>query len=773
MGIEEDIKLILAASHEDPFSFLGMHLVGSDEGQHIEVRAFLPETEEAWVIAEETGMAPLKKGTGQGVSGKGPETTAVPRIEKAYSMEKLDDHGFFGLNLPHQKQFPYRLRIKLDHGGMKEFHDPYSFGQVLTDYDLHLIGEGTHYEAYERLGAHIIKVDGVRGVHFALWAPNAKRVSVIGDFNGWDNRKHLMRSLGLSGIWEIFIPEIGEGEIYKFEVKSRLRKYRAVKADPYGFYFEYRPKSASIVYDLSKYKWEDESWMKRRSTHNWFESPVSVYEVHAGSWKRAERGKERFLTYRELAEELVSYVKGMGYTHIELMPVAEHPLDASWGYQTIGYFAPTSRFGTPDDFMFFVDRCHQNNIGVILDWSPAHFPKDAHGLAFFDGTCLYEHEDPRKGEHRDWGTLIFNYGRNEVRNFLISNALFWFEKYHIDGFRVDAVASMLYLDYSRKKGEWIPNIHGGNENLEAIDFIKKFNEVAHHYFPGILTIAEESTAWPGVTRPVYLGGLGFDMKWNMGWMNDMLEYISKDPVHRKFHHNHLTFSLLYAFSENFILVLSHDEVVHGKKSLLNKMPGDMWQKFANLRLFYGYMYSHPGKKLLFMGGEIGQWDEWKFDGQLDWRLLENDQHRLLQKYVRDINRIYRAERSLHEADSDHRGFEWIDFRDTENCIISFIRHARASDDYLIVVCNFTPVPRYGYRIGVPEKCCYRELMNSDSKEYWGSDLGNQGRVCSEDRPWHGKPYSMDITIPPLAAMYFKPDRDVQENREQKGIIRTP
>jgi len=736
---KEDIRRIIEGVHPDPFSVLGIHRTG--ERKNVEIRAFLPEAGEAWIIDIKTG--------------------------EEYAMEKVDKSGFYFVGIHGKELFPYRIRIKKDDGEMSSFKDPYSFGPVLTDYDLHLIGEGSHYNVYEKLGAHIITVKGVKGVHFAVWAPSAKSVHVIGDFNRWDNRRHPMRLLGKGGIWEVFIPEIGEGEKYKFEIRSKYHRYRAVKSDPHGSYFEYRPKTASIVYDIDNYKWNDKKWTQKRRRVNWFESPVSIYEVHLGSWMRVSEEKGRFLTYRELADRLVRYVKEMGYTHIELLPVAEHPLDASWGYQTIGYFAATSRHGTPDDFMFFIDTCHRNNIGVILDWSPAHFPKDGHGLGFFDGTWLYEHQDPRKGEHRDWGTLIFNYGRNEVKNFLISNALFWFDKYHIDGLRVDAVASMLYLDYSRKRGEWIPNVFGGNENLEAIDFIKKFNEVTHRYFPGTLTIAEESTAWPGVTKPVYLGGLGFDMKWNMGWMNDMLEYISKEPIHRKHHHNNLTFSLLYAFSENFILVLSHDEVVHGKKSMLNKMPGDMWQKFANLRLFYGYMYGHPGKKLLFMGGEIGQWDEWKFDHSLDWHLLDYEPNGKLQRYVKDVNKIYLSESALHEVDFDHKGFEWIDFRDTDKSLISFIRRAKNKEDHIVVVCNFTPVPRQSYRIGVPGKYFYREVLNSDSSEYWGSNVGNAGGVYSEDRPWHGKSYSINIVIPPLSVLYFKP---VIEETERKTAL---
>lgn len=735
MGLKEDIKLIVDGLHGDPFSVLGMHMLGEGDEKGIEVRAFLPEAEEAWIVDEAT--------------------------QKMHAMEKVHKKGFYAVRLPGEI-FPYRIGIKTTEGEISEIVDPYSFGQVLTDYDLHLIGEGSHYKKYEKLGAHVIELGGVKGVHFAVWAPNAKSASVIGDFNAWDGRRHPMRLLVGSGIWEIFIPGLGEGELYKFDIKSRYHNYRTVKADPYGFCFEMRPKSASIVHEINRYSWSDKKWMKKRERMNWFEAPMSVYEVHLGSWMRCKEEENRFLTYRELAGLLIPYVKFMGFTHIELLPVSEHPLDASWGYQTVGYFAPTSRFGAPEDFMVFVDMCHRNDIGVILDWVPAHFPKDGHGLGFFDGTCLYEHMDKRKGEHKDWGTLVFNYGRKEVMNFLISNALFWLEKYHIDGLRVDAVASMIYLDYSRRPGEWIPNIYGGNENLEAIEFIKKFNEITHELFPGILTIAEESTAWPGVSRPVYLGGLGFDMKWNMGWMNDMLVYISKDPIHRRYHHNNLTFGLIYAFTENFVLVLSHDEVVHGKSSMLSKMPGDPWRKFANLRLFYGFMYAHPGKKLLFMGDELGQWDEWKFDQGLDWQVLEKEQHRKLQKFVRDLNSAYVTEASLHKVDFEANGFEWIDFRDADNSIIAFIRRAKGPDDHIVVVCNFTPMPRQGYRIGVPERCFYEEILNSDSQEYWGSNMGNLGGVTSENVPWHGKPYSVKITIPPLAVLYFKPGRKDSE-----------
>lgn len=730
MTLKEHIKLIVKAEHWDPFVVLGVHEMESAGKKAIVVRAFLPDADEAWVIDVNE--------------------------EKTYKMEKINKAGFFEKKFEDRKDFfRYKLRIKTFDGRTSEFYDPYSFLPVLSDFDLYLIGEGSHYKNYEKLGSHVMEINGIKGVHFAVWAPNAKRVSIVGDFNNWDGRRHQIRVLGSSGIWELFIPGLNEGEIYKFEIKSQSGDI-FLKADPYAFFFEVRPKSASIVYNVNQYKWNDSEWMGMRSKANWFESPISVYEVHLSSWMRVPEEENRFLTYRELADKLIAYAKEMGYTHIELMPVTEHPLDASWGYQTIGYFAPTSRHGTPSDFMYFMDKCHQNNIGVIIDWVPAHFPRDAHGLGYFDGTCLYEHEDPRKGEHKDWGTLIFNYGRNEVRNFLISNALFWLEKYHVDGLRVDAVASMIYLDYSRKEGGWIPNIFGGRENLEAIDFFKKFNEVVHQQHPGVLIVAEESTAWPGVSRPTYLGGLGFSLKWNMGWMNDILEYFSKEPVHRKYHHNNLTFSLLYAFTENFMLVLSHDEVVHGKRSILSKMPGDMWQKFANVRLLYGFMYGHPGKKLLFMGGEIGQWDEWYHERSIDWQLLQYEPHQNLRRYVRDLNRLYKSEPSLYEVDFNYSGFEWIDFHDADQSIISFIRRAKRDDDFLVFICNFTPVPRYNYRIGVPRAGFYKEILNSDSSEYWGSNIGNSGGVLAEEILWHGRPYSINITLPPLAVVVFKP-----------------
>jgi 1,4-alpha-glucan branching enzyme len=731
-NLEEQIKLIINADHWDPFQVLGIHVMDGDN-RKVAVRAFLPEAKQAWIVDDYSN--------------------------NSFVMNKINKAGFFEAIIDKKRAFPYHIRIKSYEGKISEFIDPYSFLPVLTEYDLHLIGEGTHYINYEKLGAHVMEINGIKGVHFAVWAPNAKHVSVIWDFNNWDRRRHQMRVLGSSGIWEIFIPSLEEGALYKFKIKSSFKKHITEKADPYAFYSESRPKSASIVHDINKYRWNDREWIKMRSKKNWLESPVSIYEVHLGSWMRIPEEENRFLTYRETADRLIDYVKGMGYTHIELLPVTEHPLDASWGYQTIGYFATTSRFGTPEDFMYFVDKCHQNGIGVIIDWAPAHFPTDSHGLGVFDGTCLYEHQDPQKGFHPDWGTKIFNYGRNEVRNFLISNALFWFEKYHIDGLRVDAVASMLYLDYSRRQGEWIPNIFGGNENLEAIDFLKKFNEIVHHYHPGVFTIAEESTAWPGVSKPTYVGGLGFSMKWNMGWMHDMLEYMSKDPVHRKYHQNNLTFSLLYAFTENFILPFSHDEVVHGKCSILNKMPGDMRQKFSNIRLIYGYMYSHPGKKLLFMGGEFGQWDEWNHEKSIDWHLLNYRPHRRLQKYVMDLNCLYQSEPALYEIDFSYEGFEWIDFHDTDNSTISFMRKAKDPRDFLVIVSNFTPVPRMGYRIGVPENCFYKEILNSDSYLYWGSNMGNAGGVHSEQTACQGKPYSIKIILPPLSVLIFKPFRN--------------
>ncbi len=626
----------------------------------------------------------------------------------------------------------------------------------LTDFDLFLLGKGTHYRTYEKLGAHLLEEDGKKGVYFAVWAPNAQYVSVIGSFNNWEAWIHKMTPIGNSGVWELFIPGVKEGDQYKFEIKGQ-GGFWAQKSDPYAFAAEVRPRTASVVFDLGRYEWNDAEWINQRGQTRWHERPVSVYEIHMGSWKRKVEEGNRWLTYRELAEQLIPYVKEMGYTHIELMPIAEHPFDGSWGYQTSGYFAPTSRFGTPDDFRFFVDRCHQAGIGVILDWVPAHFPKDAHGLGYFDGTHLYEHADPRLGEHMDWGTLIFNYGRNEVSGFLLSNAVFWAHEYHIDGLRVDAVASMLYLDYSRKAGQWIPNRHGGRENLEAIEFIKHFNSMVHAECPGFLTFAEESTAFPQVSHPVDFGGLGFDFKWNMGWMNDTLKYFSKDPVHRKYHQGDLTFSMIYAFTENFILPFSHDEVVHGKASLLDKMPGDFWQKFANQRLLFAYMFAHPGKKLLFMGCEIGQWREWDAATSLDWNLLAYDPHRKLKTLVAKLNSLYTGEAALYDIESSWQGFDWIDFHDAASSVVSFLRKGRDSQEIIVCILNLTPTPRNGYRIGLPQAGDWKVILNTDAATYGGSNAGPKEEAVYDAHhlPWHGKGFSIQLDLPPLGALMLK------------------
>ncbi len=622
----------------------------------------------------------------------------------------------------------------------------------MSAFDLYLFSEGTLYRAYEKLGSHLKTVNGKAGVSFAVWAPNATGVSVVGDFNRWDGRKNPMNPVDSSGIWETFVPDLTEGTLYKYEIKTRKGEL-LLKADPYAFYSETRPKTASIVWDINRYAWQDSDWMQNRKEKQHLAAPLNIYELHLGSWMR---GKENtFLDYRNLAPKLAEYILRMGFSHVELLPFTEHPLDESWGYQTTGYFAPTSRFGTPDDFAYLIDHLHQNGIGVIADWVPAHFPKDGHSLARFDGTALYEHTHPKQSEHKDWGTLIFNYGRYEVANFLINSALFWLDKYHIDGLRVDAVASMLYLNYSKNPGEWIPNRFGGNENLEAISFLKKLNQVIYGYHPDVFTAAEESTSWPMVSRPTYAGGLGFGYKWNMGWMHDSLHYFSRDAVYRKFHQQNLTFALLYAFNENFILPLSHDEVVHGKASLLSRMPGDDWQKFANLRLLLGYMYTQPGKKLLFMGAEIGQWREWDAFSSIDWHLLQYEPHQKLQLFVRDLNLFYRNQTPLYQLDTDPSGFEWIDFNDTEGSIISYQRYGKDRTDSLIVVCNFTPVPRFSYRVGVREPGFYRELFNSDSGYYGGSNLGNSGGLETQKIPSHNRPFSLPLTLPPLATLVLK------------------
>ncbi len=646
-----------------------------------------------------------------------------------------------------------RLKPRAEFKAGEVIHGP----TLLSEYDIHLFKEGNFFKMFEKLGAHIMIVEGEKGTHFALWAPNAKGVSVIGDFNGWKSDTHpLVVRWDGSGIWEGFIPGLGKGSLYKFHIVSKHRKYRVDKGDPLGFCWEISPRTATVIWDLD-YQWEDGEWMMNRKKHNDLCAPLSVYEVHLGSWRRSSEKSNRFLTYRETVPFLVEYVKDMGFTHVELLPVMEHPFYGSWGYQVVGYFAPTSRYGKPQDFMFLIDQLHQNDIGVILDWVPSHFPSDEHGLAYFDGTHLYEHEDPRKGFHPDWKSYIFNYGRNEVRNFPISNALFWLDKYHIDGLRLDAVASMLYLDYSRKEGEWIPNEYGGRENIEAITFMKRLNEAVYGFFPDVQTVAEESTAWPMVTQPAYLGGLGFGMKWNMGWMYDVLDYMSKDPVYRKHQHNQLTFSIWYAFYENFILPLSHDEVVHGKGSLLGKMPGDDWQKFANLRLLLGFMYTHPGKKLLFMGSEFGQGREWTHEESLDWYLLEYFPHQGVQKWVKDLNRFYRSTPALHELDFEQDGFEWLDFSDWEKSIISYIRRGKDSRNLILVACNFTPVVRSNYKVGVPGKGFWREVLNSDAKEYGGSGQGNLGGVEARPIPLHKREYSISVTLPPLSVLVFRQD----------------
>jgi len=718
-----EVESIVGGFHGDPFRLLGPHAVRRrGKPPSWVVRAFLPQAAEAEVLLD----------------------------DRSCPMERQHPEGFFVAQIegdPHA----YRLRIKPPDGELREFEDPYRFPPLLTEFELHLHGEGTHYEAYNSLGAHVVRVDGVEGVRFAVWAPNAEVVSVVGDFNDWDNRRHPMR-LREGGVWEIFLPGLGEGVNYKYYVRSRRHGHREMKADPYAFRSEAPPASSSVVARLDKHVWGDAEWMDSRSRRDLLTEPVSIYEVHLGSWLRGLNGET--LTYREAADKLAEYARRMAYTHIELLPITEHPFSGSWGYQPISYFAPTGRFGPPEDFMYFVDRCHQSGIGVIVDWVPAHFPKDAHGLAYFDGSALYEHSDPRLGEHKDWGTLIFNYGRNEVRCFLISSAMFWLNKYHIDGLRVDAVASMLYLDYSREPGEWLPNQYGGNENLDAIAFLRRFNELAHQV-PGVVTIAEESTSFAGVSRPVYLGGLGFTMKWNMGWMHDMLEYFSREAVHRKFHHKNITFSILYAFTENFVLPISHDEVVYGKKSLLSKMPGDEWQRFANARAFLAYMYAHPGKKLLFMGSEVGQYEEWSHEASVRWELLEFSYHRKLQTFVGALNRFYREQPALCQVDFHHGGFEWVDLHDVDSSVIAFLRRAQDPEDFLLFCCNFTPVPRQGYRFGVPAAGFYEELLNTDAEMFGGSNLGNAGGVVSQPVATHGRADSIRITLPPLAVVAFR------------------
>ena len=724
---------LLDGHHENPFEVLGPHEIVSAGQRAMAVRAFLPGSAQAWVVD--------------------------PGHNRPQPMRRIHPAGLYEAICPMQTNaanHQYLLRVADQRGAETTMHDPYAFPPLLSDFDLHLLAEGKHWTSYRKLGAQLRTVDGISGVNFALWAPNATGISIVGDFNEWNPRRHAMRKHIPSGIWELFVPGLADGAIYKYHIRHRDQVFE--KADPYGFAAELPPRTASKVADLARHSWNDGEWMANRRKNNGLDAPISVYEVHLGSWRRPAKDPNGWLNYRELAHQLVDYCREMGYTHLELMPVSEHPFSGSWGYQTVGYFAVTSRYGSPEDFMYFVDHCHQNGIGVFIDWVPAHFPRDAHGLRMFDGTHLYEHADPRQGEHPDWGTLIFNYERNEVRNFLISNGLFWFDQYHIDGLRVDAVASMIYLDYSRGPGQWIPNEFGGRENLGAISLLKEFNEQSHVHHPGVLTVAEESTAFTGVSRPTYLGGLGFSLKWNMGWMNDTLRYMRHDAVHRKYHHDELTFSLIYAFTENFALPFSHDEVVHGKGSLLDQMPGDLWQKFANLRLLYGYMFAHPGKKLQFMGCEFGQWNEWNHDGNLQWDLLQWSSHQGLQKYVADLNRIYRSEPALYEVDFESQGFEWIDCHNYEQSTLAFLRRAKNPQDHVIAACNFTPVPRTMHRLGVPELCWYDEISNSDSIYYGGGNLGNGPGRMAEALPWDGRPFSIPITLPPLGIVMLKPRR---------------
>jgi 1,4-alpha-glucan branching enzyme len=724
----DEVNLFVGGTHSDPFRVLGPHRVGDD----LEIRVFRPDARKIEIVLDQHPEEPI-------------------------AAQKIQQDGFFCATVRNAtRDLPYHLRVTAWDGSHYLTRDPYQYGPIMGEVDLHLFTEGQHWKIYDKFGAHVRTIGDANGVYFSVWAPNAQRGSVVGDFNGWDGRVNPMRKLVGSGVWELFLPGIKQGAHYKFEIRTQTGAL-LLKSDPFAFFNQHGKSTASLVYDLERYTWNDGAWMESRRTHNWPRSPISIYEVHLGSWRRKAEEGNRQLSYLELVETLLPYVLEMGYTHIELLPIAEHPFEGSWGYQVTNYFAPTSRFGPPDDFRHFIDKCHQAGIGVIMDWVPAHFPKDAHALAEFDGTDLYEHMDPRQGEHQDWGTLIFNYGRNEVRNFLIGNALFWLDKYHIDGLRVDAVASMLYLDYSRKPGQWIPNVYGGRENLDAIFFLKRFNEVCYERFPGIITVAEESTAWPGVSRPTYLGGLGFGFKWNMGWMHDFLQYMSIDPIYRRYHHGNITFSLLYAFTENFILVLSHDEVVYGKRSLLSKMPGDEWQKFANLRMFLGWMYGQPGKKLLFMGGEFGQRNEWNHDTSLDWHLINLPRHDGLRRLVQHLNYVYKNEPTLWQQDDTYEGFEWIDFHDADNSVVSFMRKSREGD-ILVFVVNATPVVRYNYRLGLPKAGFYREVINTDAETYGGSNVGNYGGVHSEARQWMGREYSALIQLPPLATVAFKFER---------------
>jgi len=726
---EAQINALVTARYQDVFSVLGMHAKPSGSG--LVARALLPGALAVEVIARLDG-------------------------KQVASLSRIHDAGLFEGTLGRRrKPFAYRLRVHYPQASL-DMEDPYAFAPQLDDKDLYLFSEGTQERAYRWMGAHVREVDGVSGTLFVLWAPAAGNVSVVGDFNGWDGRRHAMRKHPASGIWEIFVPAVGAGSNYKFEIRSAEGNLLPLKADPYAFAMQCRPETASRVAGDGQHEWQDAEWMAARATSaDPYQGPVSIYEVHAGSWRRKADDGNRYLTYRELADELIPYVREMGFTHLQLMPVSEYPFDGSWGYQPVGMYAPTSRFGTPDDFRYFMDCCHQQGIGVLLDWVPGHFPTDAHGLGRFDGTCLYEHEDMRKGYHPDWNTLIYNYGRAEVKSFLIANAMYWMDAFHVDGLRVDAVASMLYLDYSRQEGQWIPNEHGGRENLEAIELLRQVNNRVYFNYPGAMMVAEESTAWPGVSRPTDQGGLGFGFKWNMGWMNDTLKYMARDPVHRKYHHNEMTFGLVYGFSENFVLPLSHDEVVHGKGSLLAKMPGDEWQQFANLRAYYGFMWTHPGKKLLFMGCEFAQRQEWNHDQSLDWHLLGYSPHIQMQHLVKDLNRIYRELPALHQRDCDPGGFEWVDAENRDSSILAYIRRGGEDVPPVLVVVNMTPTVHQSYRVGVPAAGHYAERLNTDSGIYGGSNAGNGGGVTAKAEAHHGQPCSIDIVVPPLATLVFE------------------
>lgn len=729
---KKQLNLITSVKCAEPHAVLGMHPYKKGKTSGLVVRAFLDDAKSCEVV-----------------DVNDPQGTRYP-------LKRLSDDGFFeGIITGRKEVFQYRLRIERYNGEIRQFFDPYCFLPTLSDDDVYLYSEGNDHQVHNKHGAHIREINGVPGVSFVVWAPNAERVSVVGDFNHWDGRYHPMRSLGASGIWELFIPGVAEGNKYKYEIGTR-HGYAALKTDPYGTAFESPPNNASIVTKVDTYRWNDAEWIEKRKSTDWVNSPISIYEMHVGSWKKVVEDANRSLNYRELAVELVEYLKDMHYTHVEFLPLSEHPFDGSWGYQVTGFFAPTYRFGTPEDFMFLVDTLHQNGIGVIMDWVPAHFPTDSFALAQFDGTALYEHADPRQGFHQDWGTLIFNYGRNEVRNFLVASALAWCERYHIDGLRVDAVASMLYLDYSREEGEWIPNEHGGRENLEAIEFLKQTNSLVHHYYPGTLMIAEESTAFPGVSKPTSEGGLGFDMKWNMGWMHDTLEYFEKDPVYRKYEHHQLSFGMLYQYSENFTQVFSHDEVVHGKGSMLMKMPGEpISNKAHQLRLLYGLMWMWPGKKTLFMGCDFGQSHEWKSDGSLDWHLLQFADHQGIQRVIRDLNKLYQEVPGFAAGDVNPDAFEWINCTDADNSILTFLRKGDEDTDTLAAVGNFTPVLREGFRVGVPFPGYWKEVLNTDAKDYGGLGYGNEGGVEAEEIEWDGRPYSIKLTMPPQSMSCFR------------------